>query len=337
MTNPSDPSGTPGSGSYSSYPSNYSGYPSNYPASDYPASRPGRLRGKRAIQVGGGLIALGIILAIVGGVLANTSAYNKVNSFQRVSVQQGTGTVTFDRAGGYVAYYESSSVRDSKNDTIYLIPGTLTHQTTGTVVQLDTPYGNRSDNKIKYVFYNHDGHKGHAMWQFHISEPGTYDVRLDHVPAAPADAVVAFGKSIAGGIVVAGVLVIIGVLALIAGLITLIVGLVRRRRHKRDLSATGYGGPGAFGGGQPAGWPQQSGSWPQQSQQSGGWPQHSQPPGSWPQQSQQPGGWPQQSQPSSGWPQHSQQPGGGTWPQPDGDAQSGWPPPPDQPPDRPNP
>jgi hypothetical protein len=236
------------------------------------------------------LLAAGLAIAIVGGVLAATKSLNKVNNFQRVTVASGSGTVTFSKAGGYLAYYESGSVRDSTNQTIPEIRGTLTNSAAGETVQLVTPYGNRSDGNIKYLHYDYNGHKGLAMWQFHINQPGTFQVQLQRNPAAASDATVAFGPSIAQGVVVGGILVILGVLLLLAGAITLTVGLVKRRRHKREFRTGGYGAPAPAGGqwpGQQVGWPQagdQGGSaWPQSQNwsQSQTWPPPDNPP-RWP-------------------------------------------------------
>ncbi|HEY7048657.1 MAG TPA: hypothetical protein VH373_15665 [Jatrophihabitantaceae bacterium] len=309
MTYPSDQN-DPQSSGYPGYPAG-GGYPGNYPGG-YPASTPaggGRLRGRRPIQIGGILMIVGLVLVVIGGVIGNTSAYSKVDGFQRVAVKDGTGTITFKNAGGYVAYYESDEVTNSTSQKIPEIPVQLTDQATGQKMVLQTPYGNRSDGKIKYLHYDHNGHKGLAMWQFHIDQPGTYQVELTNNTAAAPDATVAFGKSIASGVVVGGVFVIIGVLLLLAGLIVLIVGLVKRRRHKRELrEGYGYGGPssfGGYGGAQPAGWPQA--------------PQAPQAP---------------QSPPGQAWPSQPSQ----TWPPPDagpqpgsGPEQPGWPPAPEPP------
>jgi hypothetical protein len=261
-------------------------------------------------------MAAGLVLIVVGAVLANTNAYSKVNDFQRVAVSAGTGTVTFDKSGGYVAYYESSSVTGSTNQKVPEIPVQLTNQATGQQLVLSTPYGNRSDGKIKFLHYDHAGHRGVAMWQFHIDQPGTYRVELGRNPAAASDATVAFGKSIAQGVVVAGTVVIIGVLLLVGGLITLIVGLVKRRRSKQELRTGGYGGqPPAWPqqNWQQQGWPQQQGwqhqapeqSWPQQSS-----PQQSSPQQNWPPQRAPEQSWPPQNPPDQGWPQQN-------WPQSD--------------------
>jgi hypothetical protein len=229
---------------------------------------------------------VGLVLVIISALLPNTNAYGTVDGFQRIPVSDGSGAVTFDHAGGYVAYYESNAVSNSTSQKLPQIPVTLINQDTPQRIALTTPYGNRSDGKINFLHYDHDGHKGLAMWQFHIDQPGTYGVVLGRNPAAASDATVAFGKSIAKGVAWRGwATAIVGVLLLGAGLITLTVGLVKRRRHRQELRTTGYGT-------QPPAWPQQS--WQQQN-----WPQQNWPQDSWPEQSHPEQGWPQQNWPHS--------------------------------------
>ena len=343
MTYPSDQN-NPQSSGYPGYPAG--GYPAGgYPAGGYPGNYPGypaanpqdesRVRGRRPIQVGGILMIVGVVLVIIGGVIGNTGAYNKVNGFQRVAVSDRTGTITFKNAGGYVAYYESDEVTDSTSQKIPEIPVRLTNQATHQQMVLQTPYGDRSDGKIKYLHYDHDGHKGLAMWQFHIDQPGTYGVELGNNTAAAPDATVAFGKSIAKGVVLGGVFVIIGALLLLAGLIVLIVGLVKRRRHKRELRERrgGYGGPssfGGYGGAQPAGWPQAPPTGPTGPTGPAGpaWPQGPQTPPSqtWPPASQPPA-----SQPPVSSPPQPAQPGQPPESGPRPDSAEGWPPAPEPP------
>jgi uncharacterized membrane protein len=273
----------------------------------YPAQYAVRPLGRRSIQVGTILMMVGLVLVIVAAVLPDTNASGKVNGFQRIAVSERSGTVTFDNAGGYLAYYESKAVSNSTSQKLPQIPVTLTNQATGQQLVLTIPYGNRSDGKINFLHYDRAGHKGLAMWQFQIDQPGTYGVVLGRNPAAARDATVAFGKSIAKGVAWRGwTVAIVGVLLLIGGLITLIVGLVNRRRHKQELRTGGYGG-------QPPAWPQQNWpqqGWPQQGSQQPGWPQQSSPEQGWPQQSSPEQGWPQQRPPEQGWPQQN-------WPQSD--------------------
>jgi hypothetical protein len=213
------------------------------------------------VQVGAILMAAGVVIAIIGGLIGGKTSDSKVNGFQRVQLADRSGSITFKNSGGYVAYYESKSVTDSTNQKVPLIEVTLT-PSGGQPVHLTTPYGNRSDGKIKYLHYDHDGHKGLAMWQFHIDQSGTYKVDLqDRSGVAASDAAVAFGKSVASAQAATAIVFGFGGLLLVAGLIVLIVGFVKQRRHKRELRA-------GYGGAQPAGWPQAAPpSWPSGGQQ----------------------------------------------------------------------
>ena len=172
----------------------------------------------------------------------------------------GTEAVDLDRTGKYVVYYESSSVADSPNQ-VYLIPVRLTNTATGATITPDAPFGNRSDGKIKILTYDQDGHKGVAMWQFDVAQAGTYKVESIPGPRTASDGVLAFGPSIESGVVAGGLLVVVGILAVVAALVTLVVGLVRRRRHKRQLRTAGpygaapggYGAPGGYEPYEPGG------------------------------------------------------------------------------------
>lgn len=261
MTYPPDPQASP-------YPGNYPAGPGNYPASGYGSPPPAQygvpqapphLRGRRPIQIGIALLVAGLALAIVGGVVGSANSDSKVPGFQRVALADRTGSVTFKSAGGYIAYYESSTVSPHTN-SVPVIGVTLTNQATGQQMKLDTLYGQRSDGTFRALRYDYKGHKGLATWQFHIDQAGTWKVDLEPNPGAAPDAQVAFGKSIAQGVVVGGILVLIGVLAMLGGLVTLIVGLVKRRGHKRELrSASPYAALGAG----PS-WPPQPGWTPPQ-------------------------------------------------------------------------
>jgi len=280
----------------SAYPGNYPAGPGNYPASGYGPPHPAQygvpqapphLRGRRPIQVGIALLVAGLALAIIGGVVGSANADRKVPGFQRVALADRTGTVTFKSAGGYLAYYESSSV-SAHTKSVPVIAVTLTNQATGQQMTLDRLYGQRADGTFKALRYDYKGHKGLATWQFHIDQAGAWKVELAPTPGAAADAQVAFGKSIAQGVVVGAILILVGVLAVLGGLITLIVGLVKRRRHKRELRTSSPYAALAAGP-----------SWPGSPGGSGGWTQSP--------------GWtppPGQAQPPSepGWPP----PGGGT-------------------------
>ncbi|MFN2560148.1 MAG: hypothetical protein ABR571_02470 [Jatrophihabitans sp.] len=261
-----------------SYPNPPGEQPAYQPAPGYgpPPSGPTRLRGRTPLRLGWIFLALAIVLFVVGGVTGKKSL-SKVNNFQRVTIltspptsEAQLRTITFTKAGGYLAYYEASDVSSS----ITKIPEPVVRMLSpsGKELDLKTPYGNRSDNKIKRLTYDYKGHKGVAVWQFHISETGKYKVFAGYT-AAPPGAKMAFGTSIAKSTVIAGLLIVLGVLFLIAAIVLLIVGFVKRSRHKKELASGGYGSP-AFGGPPPAGQWQQPGGFPPPQQ--GGFPPHQQ-------------------------------------------------------------
>lgn len=243
----------------------YAPPPPQYPSAQ-PAQRPAHLRGRRPLQVSAFLGIPGLVLLIVGIVLIATQSLGKVNSFQRVGVAAGSGTVTFSGTGGYLAYYESPDLNTNGNQ-VPVVQVRLTAPS-GTQTVLSTPYGNRSDNKVKSLTYDYNGHHGAALWQFHISETGKYRVELAAGSLSSPRADMAFGRSIAKGTVAGGALIALGILLLIAAVVLLIVGLVKRSRNKRELrNGAYYGGPpppgapwpAAAGPGYP---PQNQGSWP---------------------------------------------------------------------------
>ena len=188
---------------------------------------------------------VGIALLVVGGVVGFTQGLQKVDGFSRVPIATGRGTADFPTAGNYVAYYEASNVTSSVRQVP--LPIVEIRSPSGQVQRLDTLYGGSSRASLQLrrsVTYQYHGHNGVAIYQFHIAEPGRYDVLVEATGAEAPGADIAFGKSIATGLAVGGILAVVGVLAIIVAIILLIVGLVQRSRSRRRLAAAhGYGGP----------------------------------------------------------------------------------------------
>ena len=208
-----------------------------------------RLRGHTGIRVGSILAIVGVLALIAGIIVIATQSFSKVNGFQRVSFAQQTGTISFSKAGDYVAYYEAPGV----NNDITRVPAILLEMRSHSTHQSVTlvPYGNNASGKLDKLTYNYNGHNGVAFRQFHIATAGAYDVAVRGGPGADQSGDIAFGPSIETGTLVGAGLAVVGVLLIIAGLIVLIVGLVRRSRHKKELAQYGYGYPA------PPGYPQQ--------------------------------------------------------------------------------
>jgi hypothetical protein len=272
-----------------------------YPAGQYPAAGvaapPAHHRGRKPLWAALITFVIAVVLFAVGGFVVGTKALGKVNDFQRVAFSSGSGTVTLNGTGKWIGYYEAGNVSNS----IDRIPDFRVAVTSPSGQNVTfQPYGNRGDGKVKKLTYDHNGHKGAAAFQFTATEKGTYRIRLAAVDSLPSDADVAIGRDIAGGTIVGGALILGGVLFIVAAIVLLIVGLVKRSRHKTELAAGGYYG-GGYGGAVPAPqWPPAPQQWQPGQQQP--WPAGQQQ--QWPiEQQQQPqqqsGQWPQQPPPGS--------------------------------------
>jgi hypothetical protein len=189
-------------------------------------------RGRVALTYGLAVLIVGVIGLVTGALLLNKSVLNKVDGFERIAVSTSSGRVTFDHPGSYVAYYES----DALTSTATKVPRIEVRLTSpsGRQIVPDAPFGGKSGGTTrKSLRYEFHGHKGVALWQFSVPEAGTYQVELGSNPAADPDAVIAFGKSVAGGLMAGMLTLLVGLFATFAGVILLIVGAVRRRRSRR--------------------------------------------------------------------------------------------------------
>src|SRR5262249_8250941 len=156
---------------------------------------------------------------VAGGIVLATKSLGKVNGFQRVPVPTADSSVTFSGTGKYVAYYEARDV-SSGIKQVPLVPVVLRSQS-GQVQRLTTLCGNRSDNKIKVLTYDYNGHRGVALYEFTITETGTYRVVTAPTSQTAPDAQIAFGRDIKTGTVAGALLLFAGVLSLIAAVVLL--------------------------------------------------------------------------------------------------------------------
>ncbi len=256
-------------------------------------AQPTRLRGRTPRRLGWIFLVAGIVLIVVGAVIGTTKSLGKVTGFHRVTFADGSATVTLDGTGKWVGYYEADNVSSS----IKRIPGFQAAVTdpSGQPVAL-TIYGNRSDHKVKKLTYDYKGHHGAAAFQFDAKQKGQYRIQIQASEQLPSDADIAIGRDIEKAAIIAGLFVVLGALVIVAAIVLLIVGFVKRSRHKKELQAAPYGGPpppGYAPQGPPPGY-QQQGPPPGYQQQAPppGYPQQGPPPG-YPQQGPPPG-YPQQ-------------------------------------------
>jgi hypothetical protein len=230
-------------------------YPPPPPGAPVPAGagKP-RLRGRTPLRLAIIFLILGIAGIVAGGVVALNGALKKVDDFQRITVPStasgsvATKKIDFGGTGGFIAYYES---KNADTSGIPAVPVRLTSPPPSSKQQvLQTPYGGKSGGKdVKSLSYDYNGHKGVALWQFTVTEKGTYTVEVAANSEDDPDATIAFGRSIGKSTAIGGVLIVVGALLLVAGIILLIVGLVKRSRSKKELAAAQayYGQQGGYG------------------------------------------------------------------------------------------
>jgi uncharacterized membrane protein YidH (DUF202 family) len=204
-----------------------------------------QLRGRTPRRLGWIFLAVGLVILVIGIVVLVTKS-SKVNGFARVRVSDQVGQIHLD-AGKYLAYYEAQNV-----DTNAIpLPAVVLVGPSGKALPLLTLYGGRprsSGNISTVLTYHYQGREGVAIYQFNLTEGGTYRVQILNSSGAAPDAQLAFGPSIAKGLVVGVLVTIAGVLLFLAGAILLIIGYVKRSRHKNELRrGAGFGAPPAWG------------------------------------------------------------------------------------------
>ncbi len=227
----------------------YSAYPDQpaYPGTPGPGGNPDpgkpTLRGRTPLRLAIVLFVVAVILFVIGGVLVAKKSFGAVDDFQRVSFSSGSGTITLNGTGKWIGYYEAGDVTGSIDripDFRIAITGPTGQPVTGET------YGNRSDGKVNRLTYSTGGHHGAAAVQFDAPTKGTYRVILQAGDTLPSDAQVAFGRDIVKSAVAGGLFIAGGVLLLVTAVVLLIVGLVKRSRHKAQLAhpyGGGFGGP----------------------------------------------------------------------------------------------
>src|SRR5215831_10260204 len=148
------------------------------------------------------------------------SISGQVDSFPRVPLPAG-GAVTLDHSGGYVIYYEGPGANSGQipGFNVRIVPAAAPAQ----VGSLKSYSGS--------VTYTFGSRQGRAVLTFQVAHPGRF---LVEPSGAPSGSDLAFGSSIAGGIVG----IVLGSLALIfAGIVGAIVLFVIRLVKIRRVRA----------------------------------------------------------------------------------------------------
>ncbi len=166
----------------------------------------------RWFWIGGGIIVLGIVGAILFAILGFFGIADKVDNFARVS--PGTDTVRINSTGEYVIYTEDGSFFAS--------------------VEVISPDGEpvRTSRYLTSLEYTFNGRTGQAVATFDADDTGRYTINTDTN--------IAIGDSIAGDLLRAILIpfVIVGITFLL-GLIIIIVTAVKRSGAKKRSTFTG--------------------------------------------------------------------------------------------------
>jgi hypothetical protein len=172
----------------------------------------------------------GVVLVLAGVawlVFGFVSLSSKVDAFSRVPLLTG-GTVTLDHSGGYVVYYEGAGAASGR------IPGFSVH-----IAPVAPPAAVRDlRSYAASVTYTIGAHQGRAVLTLQVVHPGKFLVESSGAAAVAGGGDLAFGSSIAGGIVGTVVLsvglIFLGIAAMI---ILFIIRLIRSQRARAQAGA----------------------------------------------------------------------------------------------------
>src|SRR6516164_3216049 len=151
------------------------------------------------------LLALAVFLSgaawLIFGLLG---VKGQVDGFQRVPLPQG-GLVSLQHSGGYVLYYEAPGAASGQFPSFNV---TIVPASPAARAQSLRPYA--AD-----VNYSFGSRQGRAVLTLQISHPGTFRVVTTGAPTVAGGSDLAFGSTIAGGIVGT---VLISVLPIVLGI-----------------------------------------------------------------------------------------------------------------------
>lgn len=177
-------------------------------------------RGGVMMAVGGVLMVVGLIVVVIAAVVGVWSIGSFGSGMQGLTIP-GSAMVTLPEAGTYYIYHE----RGGPNDAPLPV---------GAGVTITMADGTRlpAQQTSMDMTYAYGGREGRAVWLFEAPRPGSATITATAMPGAPkADLTVGRGvMGMIGGIfgMVCGL--IGGGLLGLAGLVFLIIGIVRRKR-----------------------------------------------------------------------------------------------------------
>ena len=185
-----------------------------------PRVRPGRIW----YLAGAVLLLAGVAWLVFGFV----SLSSKVDAFSRVPLPAG-GTVVLNHSGGYVVYYEGAGAASGQIPSFNVrIAPVAPPATVGSL-----------RSYAASVTYTIGAHQGRAVLTLQVVHPGKFLVQTSGATAVAGGSDLAFGSSIAGGIV--GTVVLSVGLIFLGIAITIILFIIRLTRTRRARAqAAGY-------------------------------------------------------------------------------------------------
>jgi Domain of unknown function (DUF4234) len=186
------------------------------------ARRGGGVRSRAGYWIGGGVIAVGVLGAVLWFVGSLLRLSDEVDDFPRVSVP-GEATIELE-ARKYIVYYESSTAEES----VPAVELAITEARTGAPLAI-SPYS----GSLTYSFPDHEGA---ALATVTPGQAGAFAVRTDSA-LATSGASVALGRSLAWPILrgILGAFAIGGLLVGAGGTLVAVTA-VRRSRARRELT-----------------------------------------------------------------------------------------------------
>jgi hypothetical protein len=189
-----------------------------------PAAPPAKIRPGRIWYLVGLLVFLGGAAWVYFGL---TSVFSEVNSFPRAPIPAG-GQVSLDHSGGYVVYYEGPGAQSGRIPAIRV---RVTPASASAAVQSLAPYNGTQT-------YGIGSHQGIAVLTLQVTRPSRFTVETPGATGVPAGSDLAFGDSIAGGILAP---ILIGGLLILAGLagllVIFIIRIVKTNRARSPVPA----------------------------------------------------------------------------------------------------
>jgi len=194
----------------------------------------------QGISPGRGYYGLAVLILVAGFVLFGVTLWKGLSGMEsklQQVVAPGKTEITLAEPGDYTIFYESQSVLGSRvystGEDVSGLECILVSKNDNSPVELSRTSANTT--------YSFGGRSGKSIFDFHIDQPGVYEITSEYPQGREgAEVVLAVGRGITGDILVA----IFGGMAVLFGSIAVsvavsVVTLVKRSNAKKRLQTVG--------------------------------------------------------------------------------------------------